>query len=191
MSYSTDLWCCISFLRKTYKTKEDVQEDLEEARSNIRAAKETITKLVYMTEPSKFFNFGSESAMELINYELQSAFDSLEEAQIAECDRAIELIAKYGYKGEFFMYTMLHGDIHECLERINHWRERVIRKRNGEQINATYPHAQPYRDPHNKNEIPQWQKDMAGWCNKRMIFFTASFEEFQPRKNFKCKVYLK
>ena len=61
MSYSTDLWCCISFLRKTYKTKEDVQEDLEEARSNIRAAKETITKLVYMTEPSKFFNFGSET----------------------------------------------------------------------------------------------------------------------------------
>ena len=84
MSYSTDLWCCISFLRKTYKTKEDVQEDLEEARSNIRAAKETITKLVYMTEPSKFFNFGSESAMELINYELQSAFDSLEEAYCNE-----------------------------------------------------------------------------------------------------------
>ena len=79
MSYSTDLWCCISFLRKTYKNKEYVQDDLNEARNNIRTAKETITKLVYMTEPSKFFNFGSENAMELINYELQSAFDSLEE----------------------------------------------------------------------------------------------------------------
>ena len=31
---------------------------------------------------------------------------------------------------------------------------------------------------------------MAGWCNKRMIFFTTPFEEFQPRKNFKCKIYL-
>ena len=44
-----------------------------------------------MTEPSKFFNFGSESAMELINYELQSAFDSLEEAQIEECRLTILL----------------------------------------------------------------------------------------------------
>ena len=85
MSYSTDLWCCISFLRKTYKTKGDVQEDLDDARDSIRTAKETITKLVYMTEPSKFFNSGSESAMELVNYELQSAFDSLEEAQAEEC----------------------------------------------------------------------------------------------------------
>lgn len=110
-------------------------------------------------------------------------------AQIAECDRAIELIAKHGYKGEFFLYTMLHGGIRECLERINHWRERIVRKRNGEQINATYPHAQPYRDPHGRNDIPQWQKDMAGWCNKRMIFFTTPFEEFSPRKNFKCKMY--
>lgn len=84
MSYSTDLWFCTSFLRKTYKTKEDVQGDLDEARNNIRTAKETITKLVYMTEPNKFFNFSGESAMELINYELQSAFDMLEEAQIEE-----------------------------------------------------------------------------------------------------------
>lgn len=91
MSYSTDLWCCISFLRRTYKTKQDVQEDLDKAKNNIRTAKETITKLVYMTEPSKFFNFSSESAMELINYELQSAFDSLEEAQIEECRLTILL----------------------------------------------------------------------------------------------------
>lgn len=111
-------------------------------------------------------------------------------AQIAECDRAIELIVKHGYKGQFFLYTMLHGDINECLERINHWRERIIRRQNGEKINATYPHAQPYRDPHGINDVPQWQKDMANWCNKRMVFYTTSFEEFSPRKNFKCKFYL-
>lgn len=111
-------------------------------------------------------------------------------AQIAECDRAIELIAKYGYKGEFFMYTMLHGDIHECLERINHWRERVIRKQNGEDVNATYVHSQPYRDPHHANCIPMWQNDMASWSNKRQLFYRTSFEEFMPRKNFSCKVYL-
>lgn len=92
MSYSTDLWCCISFLRKTYKTKEDVQEDLEEARNNIRTAKETITKLVYMTEPNKFFKVsGSESVLDIVAEELQSAFDSLEEAQIEECRLTILL----------------------------------------------------------------------------------------------------
>ena len=92
MSYSTDLWCCISFLRKTYKTKEDVQEDLDEARSNIRAAKETITKLVYMTEPNKFFKAsGGESVLDIVAEELQSAFDSLEEAQIEECRLTILL----------------------------------------------------------------------------------------------------
>ena len=111
-------------------------------------------------------------------------------AQIAECDRAIELIAKYGYKGEFFLYTMLHGSITDCLERINHWRGRVMRKRGGENINATYAHAQPYRNPHHTNVPPQWQLDMASWCNKRMIFFTVPFEEFQPRKGFRCKQYL-
>ena len=84
MSYSTDLWCCISFLRKTYKTKEDVQEDLDEARNNIRAAKETITKLVYMTEPNKFFNLSGKSTMGLVDFELQSAFASLEESQAEE-----------------------------------------------------------------------------------------------------------
>ena len=92
MSYSTDLWCCISFLRKTYKTKEDVQEDLDETRSNIRAAKETITKLVYMTEPNKFFKAsGGESVLDIVAEELQSAFDSLEEAQIEECRLTILL----------------------------------------------------------------------------------------------------
>ena len=92
MSYSTDLWCCISFLRKTYKTKEDVQEDLEEARSNIVAAKETITKLVYMTEPNKFFKAsGSESVLDIVAEELQSAFNSLEEAQAEECRLTILL----------------------------------------------------------------------------------------------------
>lgn len=92
MSYSTDLWCCISFLRKTYKTKEDVQEDLDEARNNIRAAKETITKLVYMTEPNKFFKeSGGESVLDIVAEELQSAFDSLEEAQIEECRLTILL----------------------------------------------------------------------------------------------------
>ena len=92
MSYGTDLWCCISFLRKTYKTKGDVQEDLDDARDSIRTAKETITKLVYMTEPNKFFKERvGESVLDIVAEELQSAFDMLEEAQIKECRLTILL----------------------------------------------------------------------------------------------------
>lgn len=54
----------------------------------------------------------------------------------------------------------------------------------------TYPYAQPYRDPTNPHHaIPQWQKDMARWCNKRQLFVAFDFPEFTPRKGFYCKEY--
>ena len=37
--------------------------------------------------------------------------------------------------------------------------------------------------------IPQWQKDMAAWCNKRMIYCTTRFADFAPRKGFVCREY--
>ena len=114
-------------------------------------------------------------------------------AQIGECDRAIALLQKYGFKGEIFLYTMIGGknDIHECLARINHWRERMLLKRNHHIGLYCYAYAQPYRDPGNtSHSIPQWQKDMAAWCNKRMIFVATSFKDFSPRKGFYCKQYL-
>ncbi len=30
---------------------------------------------------------------------------------------------------------------------------------------------------------------MANWVNKKMLFEKISFEEFEPRKGFKCKEY--
>ena len=110
--------------------------------------------------------------------------------QIEHCERAIDMLKGYGYKGEFFLYTMIGGgknDIDECYSRIHYWwkRNHDIRERHlGGNI---YPYAQPYRDPNNPNHIiPQWQKDMARWCNKHMIFQLTDFMEFSPRKNFKC-----
>ena len=112
-------------------------------------------------------------------------------AQIQDCERAIELLNSYGYKGEFFLYTMLNDNFNECYERITYWwrRNRECRKNHTANI---YPYAQPYRDPDNPNRpIPQWQKDMAQWVNKHQIFQISSFEEFSPRKGFKCKQYKK
>ncbi len=57
---------------------------------------------------------------------------------------------------------------------------------------AVYAYAQPYRDPSNPNHvIPEWQKDMARWCNKRMIFCTTDFKDFMPRKGFRCEEYMR
>lgn len=102
------------------------------------------------------------------------------EAQIRECEKAVSLIDKYGYKGEYFFYCILMDDIRESFNRINHWRLRGRR---------FIPHLQPYRNPVCNNRVPQWQKDMARWADRRNIFMSCDFMDFEPRKGFKCKEY--
>ena len=93
--------------------------------------------------------------------------------QIAECERATALIDKYGYRGEYFFY--------EAFERVNHWK-----KKGGRFL----PHCQPYRDLNNPRQIiPQWQKDLAGWADKKWIFRSCEFKDFIPRKGFVCSEY--
>lgn len=101
--------------------------------------------------------------------------------QIADCERATTLIDRYGYKGEYFFYCILLDDFRESFNRVNHWRAKGRR---------FLPHAQPYRDPDNSHQVvPQWQKDLAGWADKKWIFRTCEFRDFEPRKGFKCNEY--
>jgi hypothetical protein len=110
--------------------------------------------------------------------------------QIEYCERAMEMIIGYGFHGEFFLYTMLNDDMHECYDRIRHWWRRLQDARKNHTGNWVYAYAQPYRDPDNPHRpIPQWQKDMAGWVNKKAHFVAHSFEEFEPRKGFRCAEY--
>lgn len=102
--------------------------------------------------------------------------------QIAECERATALIDKHGYKGEYFFYCILLNDFSESFGRVNHWRNKGRR---------FLPHAQPYRDLNKCRPIPQWQKDLAAWADKKWIFRSCKFEDFEPRKGFKCKEYFK
>lgn len=99
--------------------------------------------------------------------------------QIIECEKAMALIDKFGYNGNYFLYCILK-DFKESFERVNHWRgnKRIT------------PFAQPYRDFDNKNTIPQWQKDMARWVDKKELYNTCEFKDYGPRKGFKCKEYL-
>ena len=111
--------------------------------------------------------------------------------QIAECERAMNMINRYGFTGQYFLYTMLTSDFRECYERITYWWHRTQETRASHQGRYVYPHAQPYRDPNTpRHIIPQWQKDMAGWVNKKAHFVAHSFEEFEPRKGFRCRQYL-
>lgn len=101
--------------------------------------------------------------------------------QIAECERAISLIDKFGYKGEYFFYCILLDDFNESFNRVNHWRNKGKR---------FLPHCQPFRDIDNPHQIiPQWQKDMAHWADRKYLFRSCEFKDFKPRKDFKCDVY--
>lgn len=85
---------------------------------------------------------------------------------------------------------MLTDNFAECYQRTRYWWEKNHEYRRDHKPNV-YIHAQPYRDPDDPTRpIPQWQKDMAQWANKKMIFQVASFENFSPRKGFKCSQYL-
>lgn len=102
-------------------------------------------------------------------------------SQIAECERATALIDKYGYKGEYFFYCILLNDFKESFERVNYWKNKGGR---------FLPHAQPFRDLNNPYQIiPQWQKDLAGWVDKKWIFRSCEFKDFTPRKGFRCNEY--
>jgi hypothetical protein len=112
------------------------------------------------------------------------------QGQIDDCMRAIEHINSYGYRGEYFLYTMLNDNFQECYERLMYWWEINQRAREEHKPNI-YPYAQPYRDPDNpKRTIPQWQRDMAQWVNKHQIFQITDFMGFEPRKGFRCVEYL-
>lgn len=110
--------------------------------------------------------------------------------QVKDCDKAIRLIDGYGFKGHYFLYTMLNDDFKECWERVSHWwniGQELIKQHHDMRI---YPYAQPFRDLDNPaRKIPQWQKDMARWVNNKALFKKLAFADFEPRKGFLCKEY--
>jgi hypothetical protein len=101
--------------------------------------------------------------------------------QIEECERAISYIDKAGYKGEYFFYCILMNDFGESFSRVQHWKERGGR---------FIVHCQPYRDPINPQKgIPEWQRYLSQWADKKQTFLACEFKDFEPRKGFKCEKY--
>lgn len=85
-------------------------------------------------------------------------------------------------KGEYFLYCILM-DFEESFARVNYWKSKSRR---------FLPHCQPFRDLNNPHQIiPQWQKDMAHWADRKEIYMSCDFKDFSPRKGFLCKEYFK
>ena len=100
--------------------------------------------------------------------------------QIEEVENAMSLIDGYSQRPKrYIIYTMIHGDIENCYKRLSHFRSNP----------RVAICAQPFRNPHKGNVIPQWQRDMARWANRHELFKTTDFWKFVPRKGFKCSVY--
>lgn len=102
--------------------------------------------------------------------------------QVEVCEDLIERLFSFGYTGGFLLYTMLHGSLEECYNRVSHWRTKYASK--------VRCQAQPMLDfTKQKQDIPKWQQDMARWCNKRQIYGSCDFKDYEPRKGFRCEKY--
>lgn len=100
--------------------------------------------------------------------------------QIGEVERAAGLIDGCGYKGRYYLYCILM-EFEESFRRVNYWKGKGRR---------FMPYCQPFRDLNNsKQVIPQWQRDMAQWADRREFYMSCEFKDFSPRKGFTCSEY--
>ena len=53
------------------------------------------------------------------------------------------------------------------------------------------PFVIPFRDYGNERTPTRYERDLARWANRMWLFKSSSFENYMPRKGFKCGEYLK
>lgn len=93
MSWSTELFCNISFNRKTYNSKGEVESDLEETNSLIDSCKKTLRDYALMTEPHKFVE-KDDNPYFTITSSVEETLKLLEE-YIGERDRLLLLLENW------------------------------------------------------------------------------------------------
>lgn len=195
-------WCIVPKKEGTIHPYQDVDEIAVDGRTNLilmdnnilAAGEYGLQQLRKIAEHGYRIDFNQAMDARLVTDEIAEILANIKwmdyirfgcdtPSQVKDCDDAIERIRKHGYNGSFFLYTILRSDINECFERVNHWRDK---KYNGK----VRPFAQPELDFSTKHQnIPQWQKDMAHWVDKKTCFFGVEFNDFSPRNGFKCKKY--
>lgn len=100
--------------------------------------------------------------------------------QIDLTDRLKEMI-KYvkPYKITCYVLVGFNSTIEQDLFRLNTLKSLGIT-----------PFVQPYRDFTNNRKPSHYEMDIARWANRIWLFKSFDFEDFSPRKGFKCKSYL-
>lgn len=82
MGWSTELYTSITYNRKTYNTKFQVESDLEEARDAAQRVRERIMQLAAITDPAKYMPEDWSDPLEWLNHALDEALEALEDATI-------------------------------------------------------------------------------------------------------------
>lgn len=81
MGWSTELFCNISFNRKTYNSLGEVESDIEEMKDILQRYKDKIKAYAVMTEPDKMIKFDDESYDNLLSQVNDEISDMLEEME--------------------------------------------------------------------------------------------------------------
>lgn len=83
MGWSTNLFCNVSFNRKTYNSRYEVESELEQVNKIINTCVSSLRDLAIMTEPEKFYNKEEyNNALCFISDQLNNNIEILEEAYI-------------------------------------------------------------------------------------------------------------
>lgn len=82
MGRSTDLFCNISFNKKSYNSLSEVESDIDDIRRKISSCKYNLRTLAFMTEPNKFYDRENyDSAIDWIRDEFENNILLLDELQ--------------------------------------------------------------------------------------------------------------
>ena len=194
-------WCIVPKKEGNIRPYQDVDEIAVDGRTNLilmdnnilAAGEYGISQLKKIAERKYRIDFNQAMDARLVTDEIAELLANIKwmdyirfgcdtPSQVKDCDDAIERIRKYGYKGSFMLYTMLHGTIEECYARVSRWRLKY-----GSRVACQ---SQPMLDFTKKvQNIPQWQKDMARWSNQHTAYAICDFKDYEPRKGFKCGKY--
>lgn len=79
MGWGTNLFCNIYFNKKTYRYKEQVEDDIEELDKGIKTAKDELFSLVFITDFPKFFKESEEDLYYVIQQKIKDNFDIIED----------------------------------------------------------------------------------------------------------------
>ena len=94
----------------------------------------------------------------------------------------LEAMVKYikPYKIACYVLVGFNSTKEQDLHRLN------VLKRLG-----ILPFVQPFKDYTNQRKVTQYEKDLSRWANRAWLFKSMEFEDYEPRKGFKCREYFK